>query len=149
MIVVAIIGVSAGVFVITMSGLRGKNSIDRAAQQVFDDLLYIRSRAVSSAQTHRLRWISDHEWILEYYNSTLSTPAWIQTSTNREMPTNTYLMNGSLSNAGANLESTARGLFQFQNGSTGSPYITIETLGVSKTKSIYVYTGGAIELKTP
>jgi len=148
MLTVVIVGIMGGLTIATVVGMRYKDALTRATQQVYDDLILIRSQAVSTSKTHRIRFISDTSWVLEYYNTDLSTPAWVEKSSTRTMPGSTNLMSGSLTNAGSNLESTSRGIFQFQNGATGSPYVSIETQGVTQTKSIYVYTGGAIEIQT-
>jgi hypothetical protein len=55
----------------------------------------------------------------------------------------------SLTNAGTNLNATPRGLYTFLNGALGVPFLTIMALGTSKTKSINVYVGGALEIKSP
>jgi type II secretory pathway pseudopilin PulG len=148
-VVLTIVAALVGLAIATLSGTKRQDNVDRAAEVVYQDLIQMRSKAISTGKTHRLRWTSDTQWLLELYDDTLSTPAWVQMGPGRQMPSDTYLMSGSLVNAGSNLEATSRGIFQFQNGKTGTPYITIEGLGVSRTKSFYVYTGGAIEIKTP
>ncbi len=143
MMVVTIIGILAGLTVVTLAGLRNKDALSRATQQIYDDLLLMRGRAVATSKTHRLRFLSDTSWVMEDYDT-----SWVATGGTRNMPANTNLMSGSLTNAGSNLEATSRGIFQFQGGATGSPYVSLESRGVSQTKSIYVYTGGAIEIRT-
>jgi prepilin-type N-terminal cleavage/methylation domain-containing protein len=148
-VALVIVGVLAGIGVVSIVAMRKQDSVDRASGQVQQDLLTIRSQAIASGKLHRLRWISDTQWVLERYDDTLATPAWVQTGDIHRMPNDIYLMSGSLANAGSNLEATPRGTYQFQNGKTGTPYLTIEGVGVSRTKSFYVYTGGAIEIRTP
>jgi type II secretory pathway pseudopilin PulG len=148
-VVLTIVATLVSLAIITLSGTRSQDSVDRAADTVYQDLIQMRSKAISTTKTHRIRWISDTQWAVEFYDDTLSTPAWLQTGPNRQMPNDTYLMSGSFANAGSNLEATSRGIFQFQNGKTGTPYITIEGRGVTRTKSFYVYTGGAVEIRTP
>ncbi|MFH1263025.1 MAG: prepilin-type N-terminal cleavage/methylation domain-containing protein [Pseudomonadota bacterium] len=148
-VTVTIIAGLLGLGVATLSGLRQRDSLDRASSLVYDDLILIRSKAIAVGKTHRIRWTSETQWVLEYYDDTLFPASWVQFSQNRQMPNDIYLMTESFSNAGSNLEATARGIYQFQNGKTGSPYLTIEGVGVARTKSFYVYTGGAIEIRTP
>lgn len=148
MMALAIISILAGATIATIAGMRQKDTLTRGTQLIYDDLLLIRAQAVSTAKTHRIRFTSDTSWLLEFYDTTLSTPAWVQRGGARNMPGDTNLMTGSLANAGSNLEATGRGLFQFQNNATGTPYISIESRGASQTKSLYVYTGGAVEIRT-
>ncbi|MCB0308047.1 MAG: type II secretion system protein [Bdellovibrionales bacterium] len=148
MVTMVIIGTLCGLLIATILGMRGKDAISNTAQMIYDDLITIRSRAVATARVHRIRFISDTSWVKEYYESTNSPPSWVQMGDIRHMPNDTNLIAGALDNAGGNLESTARGLFQFQNGASGTPYVSLEAKGSTQTKSIYVYTGGAIEIRT-
>ena len=62
------------------------------------------------------------------------------------MPSDTHLTTTTFANAGSNLQATPRGLFQLVAGAVGTPYVTVETLGYDKTKSIKVDIGGALEI---
>ena len=145
MLVLAIIGVLGGVFMLSLTGLKGGDSIDRGAQSIYDDLIFIRGRAISANQNHRLNFYSTSAWALQAFNGT----TWSNISTNRTMPTSTFLTNTSQANASTNIEATPRGLYSFNNSATGTPYVVISGTGTSKTKSINLYVGGAIELQTP
>ena len=144
-VVMAIIAVVASVFIVTLAGLKKTDQIDRTSQQIYDDLIYIRSRAVSTNLNHRLNFYSTTAWALEAYNGS----TWSNIATNRQMTTNVWLANNTQTTASTNVEATPRGLFTLNNGITGQPYVTVGGMGTSKLKSIWVHVGGAIEFRTP
>ena len=144
-ITLAILGVLAGIFVGALRGLQSGDSIDRGATLIYNDLLIIRSRALSTNQNHRLNFSSKYAWAIEYYDD--ATTSWVQSGGNRTMPTDTYLTDSSFTNAGANLYATPRGLFEFQGITVGTPYVKVTGLGASRFKSIYVDVGGAISIQ--
>lgn len=145
-VVLVIIATMAGIFIATLSGTRSGDNIDRGAQSIYDDLILIRSRALSANTNHRLNFSSQTSWKIQMYNST--TSSWDDVGEVRNMPGDTYLDTASFSNAGSNLVATPRGLFEF-NGANGRPYVTVTGLGATKTKSVWVEAGGAIALKIP
>jgi Tfp pilus assembly protein FimT len=144
-IVLVIIATLTSIFIATMMGLRSGDAIDRAAQSVYDDLIYIRSRAVSANQNHRLNFTSTSQWAVQMYNGT----AWSSVAPTRTMPGNTFLTNASYTNAGSNVEATPRGLFTFNNNASGRPYVVVTGTGTSKTKTVNVEVGGALEITSP
>ncbi|MFH1018973.1 MAG: type II secretion system protein [Pseudomonadota bacterium] len=145
-IALVIVAILCTVTVVTLSGLQKKDDVDRATQMIYDDLIFIRSQAISLNSDHRINFLSTTQWRIEAYNSATST--WNATSATRSMPTNTYLTSDSAANASTNLNATPRGLFTFLNGAQGLPYVSITALGVSKIKNINVAVGGAVEIKT-
>ncbi len=153
-VTMTIIAILAAIVVATLAGLRQGDSIDRAVQAVYSDLILIRSRSVSTNQDHRLNFLSTSQWKIESYDSATST--WSQVSQIRNMPSDTNLIGGptgtgagTIGNAGANLSAVPRGLFILAGTSVGTPYVMISALGTSKTKSIYVDVGGSVEIRTP
>ena len=143
-IIVAVLTVA---FAATWMGSKTADHINRAAQQIYDDLIAIRSRAISVNAVHRLNFINDSQWQLEFYNE--GTSAWeTYGSTVRSMHSTVNLTAATLTNAAANLEAETSGLYNFQNSATGDPYVTIEGSGYSYTRSIVVAVGGAIEFET-
>jgi Tfp pilus assembly protein FimT len=150
-VVMCIVGILAGIFFVTMVGTKTGDHIDRAVQEIYNDLLLIRSRSVSTNRDHRINFTSSTQWNLQSYDSTNGN--WEAVGETRTMPTDVMLKDGTgagtLQNAGSNLQSSPRGLFTFLNNAQGEPFVTIKAFGTSKTKSLYVYVGGAIELKTP
>lgn len=146
-IALAIIGILAGIAVVTVAGLKKGDNIDRGAQLVYDDLIFIRSRSVSTNQDHRVRFSSTSQWYVEAYNETTST--WVQVGGVRNMPSDTSLTASTFTNAAANLSAVPRGLYVLTPPCVGTPYVTIGAFGTSKTRSIYVDVGGAIDLRTP
>ena len=136
-IVLSIIAIMAVIFVATLSGTRTGDYIDRGAQQIYDDLILIRSRALSTNANHRLNFASVTSWRIQSFNGT----GWDDVGDVRNMPSDTYLA----SLPGTNPEATPRGLFT----ASGSPYVTVTGLGATKTKSIYISVGGAIDIKIP
>ena len=147
LIVVAIIVLLAGLTIATILGMQHSDDISRGAQQIYDDLITIRSRAITMNTNHRINFLSTSQWRLEAYNST--TTNWDVVSDLRRMPLNTYLTNESYNNALTNLNATPRGLFNFLNGKSGEPFVTIMAMGTSNVKLVNVYVGGAVEIKNP
>jgi type II secretory pathway pseudopilin PulG len=145
-IVLMIVAVLASVMIITLSGMRAKDNVDRGAQSIQDDLLFIRSRAVSTSAMHRLNFTSTIEWKIEMYSAG-PPETWTQVGDIRRMPQDTYLTQDTFTNAGVNLRATSRGLFDFLPGATGDPYVTVTGLGATQNKSLNVDVGGAIEVK--
>ena len=129
----------------TLSGLKSKEKVDIVAQSIMNDLIQIRSRALTTNQAYRMSFITTTSWRLQRNNS----GTWIDDSDVRNMPADTFITSASLTNAGSNLEASARGLYGFVGAASGSPYVTISGVGVSQTRSIHVYIGGAIEKQTP
>ena len=146
-VTLAIIGTLAIIAIATLSGLKPEDAVDRAAQSIYEDLILIRSRSVSTNQDHRLNFVSASQWKVESYNA--STTVWSQVGDIRNMPSQTNLTTSTFANAGANLTAVPRGLFVFSGSTVGTPYVTITSLGASKTKSLYVDVGGSIDLRTP
>jgi Tfp pilus assembly protein FimT len=146
-VVLSIIAVLGGIFIGTLLATKTGDFIDRGAQQVYDDLIQIRSRSLTANTDHRLYFLSTKTWKLQSWNATSST--WTDLGDVRQMPPDTYLTSATFANAGSNLSATPRGLFSFANSATGSPYVTVTGLGAPKTKSINVFVGGAIELTIP
>jgi prepilin-type N-terminal cleavage/methylation domain-containing protein len=149
MIALAIIGIMATVFVTNILSSALGDKIDRAAQTLHNDLAYIRMRSVSTNTRHRIRFISTTEYRLEIYNGGAPPNDWSQFGLARHFPSDTYVTMDSFTNAGSNLESTGRGLYDFQNGMSGDPYVIIEGLGANKSRSLRVFTGGAIQIANP
>jgi prepilin-type N-terminal cleavage/methylation domain-containing protein len=146
-IALVIVAVLTGLVIVTLLGMQQTDDIDRAAQQVYDDLIFMRSRAITVNANHRANFLGTTRWRLEVFNST--TSAWDAVSETRNMPSNVSMTAASLANAGTNLNATPRGLYSFLNGALGVPFLTIMALGTSKTKSINVYVGGALDIKSP
>lgn len=143
-VVLVIIGILGTAVVGTLMGSRSSDSIDRATQSIYNDLVFMRMRAVSTNLTHRIRFISTTTWQLESYNS--GTATWSAIASPRNMPTSTYATSATYTNAGSNLQAQANGLYSFQGGSTGTPFVTI-TDGSAKSKSVVVAVGGAISIE--
>jgi prepilin-type N-terminal cleavage/methylation domain-containing protein len=145
--VLTIVAVLVGIAIATLRGSQTGDYIDRGTQLIYDDLVLIRSRALSTNTDHRLMFLTSATWKVQAYD--VATSGWADVGERHEMPTNTYLTSATFTNAGLNLQASPRGLFTFLNGATGSPYVTVTGLGATKTKSLYVFVGGAIEVKTP
>ena len=145
MVVLGIILAITGAFIVTLAGARSKDKVDQVAQLITNDLLQIRSLSLSANVNFRLNFTALTSWRVEKQNGA----AWDIYSDTRMMPSDTYLTSASLTNAAANLYATPRGLFSFQGSATGIPYVTITGLGITQTKSLNVYIGGAIEKVTP
>jgi prepilin-type N-terminal cleavage/methylation domain-containing protein len=146
-IALTIVAILAGVFIASIVGLKSSDNIDRVAQQIYNDLLTIRSAAITQNRNQRINFASAGQWRIEAFNA--PTNAWIPMGDVRYAPTDTYLTSSSYQNALSNLEATPRGLFQFNSGAIGAPFVVVTGLGTSKTKSINVHVGGEIELRTP
>lgn len=146
-VVLGIIGVLAAVFLTTLQGSRTTDTINSAVQQIYDDLITIRSKSVSTNKNHRINFLSTSTWRIEVYNEASST--WDVESGVKTMAADTYLTDTSFANAGANLSATPRGLFVFGGSSIGTPYVTVTGLGATNTRSLYVHVGGAIDKQTP
>ena len=138
----AIIATLAAVMVSNLSGTKSKDSVDRATQQIYDELVYIRSRAISTNANHRINFLTDDTWKVEQFDGS----SWVDSSSVKNFPSNTNLTSTTFANAGSNLEATPRGLFEL-NGADGDPFVTFEGLGYSRTKSINVDVGGAISIE--
>lgn len=147
MVVLGIVAILASVFIATLAGSKGADNVDRVVQQIYDDIISMRSKAVSANKNHRINFLSKTSWKTEYYEDTTNT--WIQVGEARSMPGDTYLTDSSFTNAGSNLQATPRGLFVFGGTTIGTPYITVNGLGATTTKSLHVYVGGAIDKQTP
>ena len=119
-ITLLIVGILTTVFLITMAGSRSQDKVDRAIQSIYNDLLYIRSRAVSVNRDHRMNFTSSSQWKLESFNDVIAN--WEQVGDIRTMPGDTNLTTDAFTNAGSKLEATTRGLYSF-NGATSEPYI--------------------------
>ena len=144
MIVIAIIITLGAIFIVTLAGLGSKDNVDRATQAIYDDLIYIRGRAISTNRVLRLNFSSSSQWKVESQDPT--TLVWSQIGDVRKMPGDTYLIPSALTNAGSNLTATPRGIYQFSGTSTiNNPYVTVTSLGATRTKSINVDVGGAID----
>ncbi len=140
----AIIGIVSGLVIATLTGSLSRDDVDRATQGIYDDLIYMRSRAISTNLNHRLNFTADNQWKIESQDAT--TLVWSAVTDTRKMNTNTNLTSTTYTNAGTNLWATPRGLYSFQGSSSGAPYVTITTLGAGKTKSINVDVGGAVDI---
>jgi len=154
-VVLTIIAVLSTIFIATLTGGRAGDYIDRATQSIQNDVIFIRSRSVSTNRVHRVRFASTTEWVLEAYITGVAPPNdWEQVGDIRRMPTDTYLTDATWSTSLANgtlmLEATPRGLFQMNGGGPAIPvpYIAITALGSSKNKSITVAVGGAVTIDT-
>jgi Tfp pilus assembly protein FimT len=147
-----IVAVLTTVFIITLSGLKAGDNIDRATQSVQDDVVFVRSRAVSTNRNHRIRFTSTTAWVIEA--NVVGTSNWEQVGDVRQMPLDTYLddntWQNSLNNGTWEIEATPRGLFQMEGGTQAisEPYVTVTALGASRTKSLTVAVGGAISIDT-
>lgn len=146
-IIALVIIVTVGaLFIASLGGAKSGDNIDRAAQLVYNDLVYMRMKAVSTNQTYRLSFPSNNQWKIEYYDTASST--WVQEGETRNTPSLSYFTSTSLANAASNLEATASGLYRFQNSATGTPYITAAATGLTKSKSVIVAVGGALSFDT-
>jgi Tfp pilus assembly protein FimT len=146
-VVLTIVAILAGIFIATLLATKTGDFIDRGAQAIYDDLIQIRSRALSANTDQRISFASTTSWRIQAYNTV--TSAWDNVGDIRTMPPDTYLTSATFANAASNLQASPRGLFTFLNSATGAPFVTVTGLGATKTKSIYVYVGGALELKIP
>ncbi|MCB0327055.1 MAG: prepilin-type N-terminal cleavage/methylation domain-containing protein [Bdellovibrionales bacterium] len=139
---VVIIGLISGT-ILSLGGLQDKDELDQAATQISNDLLFIRSKSVSSITEYRVNFTSETEWQVEFYDDATST--WTLQGTVRSLPSGIELTDESLVNVGSNLVATPRGIFEFQNGADGDPFLILE--GNSKNISISVDSGGTVEKK--
>jgi prepilin-type N-terminal cleavage/methylation domain-containing protein len=146
-VTLVIVAILTTVFVATLAGSKQGDKIDRATQMIYDDLILIRSRAVSTNADHRLSFSSATAWAIQQYNP--ATTSWVNVGAPRTMPSDTWLTSTAFTNAGSNLAATPRGLFTFASGATGNPYVTIAGFGTSRTKSVNVFLGGALDVQTP
>ncbi|MCB1197757.1 MAG: type II secretion system protein [Bdellovibrionota bacterium] len=146
LISLVIIGILAAVYVGVFTGLSGDDKVDRIAQLIFNDLVNIRTKSLSYSKDYRINFVSDDSWTVEYYDD--DTTSWVQEGETRLMDTETYLTSSSYANAGSNLQSTPRGLFEFQSGASGNPYVTVTRDGSNKVKSLYVAVGGSITIRS-
>jgi prepilin-type N-terminal cleavage/methylation domain-containing protein len=146
LITLAIVGILTGTFVATWMGSKATDEIDRTAQRIYDDLVYMRSRAISVNQLHRMNFTSDSSWQLEEYDEVATT--WSIVDEVRNMHPDINLTSITFANAGANLEAATSGLYAFQGSAVGTPFVTLESSSSSNTKSIIVAVGGALEFQT-
>jgi prepilin-type N-terminal cleavage/methylation domain-containing protein len=146
-VVLTIVAVLVTIFVANLAGTKSQDHIGRGIQMVYDDLITIRSRALSTNADHRMNFLSTTQWKIQSYDTVAAN--WVDVGDERIMPADTYLTSSTFTNAGTNLQAAPRGLFTFLNGATGTPYVTVSGLGAATTKSIYVYVGGALEFKVP
>ncbi|HLG20767.1 MAG TPA: GspH/FimT family protein [Bdellovibrionota bacterium] len=148
-IVMVIVAALASVFIITMLGSKSGDSVDRATQAIHDDIVLIRSRAISTNRVHRISFSSSSDWTVGA--NITGTANWEQVGDVNRMPVDTYLDNATWTTAlgtGAKwLESTPRGLFQFSSGAIPAPYVIVTGLGATRTKTITVDVGGAISIE--
>ncbi|MEZ4705474.1 MAG: hypothetical protein R3A11_09855 [Bdellovibrionota bacterium] len=143
LVVMIAITVVLGGTMMTLSKLEEKDDLDQAAQLISNDLLFIRSKSVSSITEYRLNFTSKTQWQVEFYDD--ASGSWVVHGSLREMPVGIGLTDESLTNVGSNLVATPRGIFEFQNGADGDPFMILESS--TKNVSISVDTGGAIEKK--
>jgi len=146
MLSVTIAGILALSFMGAIVGLKSRDNIDRATTQIMNDVLMIRSRAISTGQSHRIRFQNSTSWLIERFDAAITPNAWVVASEVRYLPRQTSLMAGSFENAASNLEASSRGVYVFQNSGNGSPYVSIEATGETKTKSLHISVGGAVEV---
>lgn len=142
MVALGIVATLAVLFVTNFTGLRQRDNISKAGQMLLDDILYIRSRSISTNSVHRISFTSNSQWRIEQGNG---AGTWTVVSDVRRMPPDTNLTSTIYPAKATGLEATSRGLFNL-NSLSGVPFYTIESLGVSGTKSINIDVGGAIEM---
>jgi len=145
MLTLAIAGGVLALFVMNLSGLKSIDKADQAVQAITTDLLQMRSMALSKNVDYRINFLTTSSWRLE--RNDLGT--WVVVTDTRYMPSQTYLTSATFANAGLNLWATPRGLYTFNNGAIGTPFVTVTGIGVTQTRSLNVYVGGAIEKVTP
>jgi Tfp pilus assembly protein FimT len=133
-----------GFFLYGIIGMRSSDKVDRGAQLVYNDIIYIRSRAISTNLTYRINFTSTTDWQVQVYDD--GTATWNLDKSN-SMPADAWLTADALTNAADNLEATPNGLFVFQDSMVGEPYITVGATGESKTKAIEIFVGGAVSLE--
>lgn len=141
-VVLVVVSTLAASFVFSSAGSRSADEMDRAVQLIFDDIIMMRSSSISTNKQYRMNFISQTQWVLQYYDSVSSS--WVNVSATKTMPSETFLSTASFANAGANLEASSRGIFVL-NGASGEPYVTVEHAHSIVTRSIKVAIGGAIE----
>ncbi|MFH1262612.1 MAG: prepilin-type N-terminal cleavage/methylation domain-containing protein [Pseudomonadota bacterium] len=141
-VVLTIVAVLLTVFIATLRGTESGDYISRGTQQIYDDLILIRSRALSTNADHRMTFQNVTSWKIQQYDT--DTATWTDIGDIRNMPSDTYLA----ALPSIVITATPRGMFLNALGSS-SAFVTITGLGAARTKSIYIFPGGAIELKTP
>jgi prepilin-type N-terminal cleavage/methylation domain-containing protein len=145
MIALSIVGVLAAILVVTLSTKSRGDHVTRGAEAIYADCVFMRMRAATTKIKHRIRFSSTTEWRIEQYVGGGPPDDWEMIESIRHMPQDAYLTLESFENAGSNLVAKSTGLYEFENGMDGTPYVTVTGLGSPKTTSVHVYTGGAIK----
>lgn len=136
-----VIGILATAGTVTLTGLLQRNSLQKGTDMLRNDVIFMRSRAVSILKTHRLTLLSNSSYVVEQYDSAAAT--WSYVTLVRNLPVNVVIRAYDVTNKASSLEFPSNGLPNF-NGKAADPFYTVIYTLTDERKGIYIEPGGAI-----
>lgn len=131
----------ASVALFTLASLQKKDNLVKGITLLQEDIISMRSRAISLHRTHRLRILSANSFVIQEYNTT--TAVWSNISLTRSMPSGIVIRTYDVTNKPTSLEFDGTGLPNF-NGVENLPFATVIESVTDDRKGLYIEAGGAI-----
>jgi prepilin-type N-terminal cleavage/methylation domain-containing protein len=129
---------------ISIMSLLQKENLAKGTDMMKQDILAMRSRAVSVLKVHRLIFESDRTYrVQECDDIDCASPEDITEL--RHLPSDIRIRNFDLTNKPKHLQFKTNGLPEF-NGASASPFVTLYNATTDARKGITVQTGGAVSI---